>query len=70
MLNEGRYVIGVNASVFRMQRYFQDESALAFNIDLSGAPGTQWAEVRLGSIRPRLEWQIEQIEPIKSATER
>jgi lipopolysaccharide transport system ATP-binding protein len=70
MLNEGRYVIGVNASVFRMQRYFQDESALAFNIDLSGAPGTQWAEVRLGSIRPRLDWQIEQIEPIKSATER
>ncbi|MFN2195135.1 MAG: ABC transporter ATP-binding protein [Anaerolineales bacterium] len=61
LLNEGRYVIGVNASVFRVRRFFQDESALAFNVDASGAPGTQWAEVRLGSIRPRLEWEVEQV---------
>lgn len=61
LLNEGRYVIGVNASVFRVRRFFQDESALAFNVDASGAPGTQWAEVRLGSIRPRLDWDIEQV---------
>jgi lipopolysaccharide transport system ATP-binding protein len=60
LLNEGRYVIGVNASVFRVKRYFQDEAALAFNVDASGAPGTQWSEVRQGTIRPRLEWEIEQ----------
>ncbi len=57
-LNEGRYVLGVNASVYRLQRFFQDESALAFNVDSSGAPGTQWPEVRLGTIRPRLDWHI------------
>ncbi len=61
--NEGRYVLGFNASVFRVKRYFQDEQALLFNIDGSGAPGMQWAEPRLGSIRPRLDWKIEAVGP-------
>jgi lipopolysaccharide transport system ATP-binding protein len=59
LLNEGRYVVGVNASAYRVRRYFQDESALAFSVDAAGAPGMQWMEPRLGPIRPRLEWQIE-----------
>jgi lipopolysaccharide transport system ATP-binding protein len=59
-LNEGRYIIGVNASTFRVRRYFQDENALSFTVDASGAPGMQWGENRLGPIRPRLEWQIQQ----------
>ncbi len=62
LLNEGRYVIGVNASSFGVRRYFMDENALSFNVDISGAPGTQWPEVRLGPIRPRLEWRIERLE--------
>jgi lipopolysaccharide transport system ATP-binding protein len=57
-LNEGRYVLGVNASVFRVRRYFHDEHALAFNVDPAGAPGTQWLEQRQGPIRPRLGWEI------------
>ena len=57
-LNEGRYVVGVNASSFRVRRYFQDEHALAFNVDASGAPGTHWLENRTGLIRPRLGWEI------------
>lgn len=57
-LNEGRYVAGINASAFRVRRYFQDEHALSFNVDSTGAPGMQWTEARLGVIRPRLEWQI------------
>jgi lipopolysaccharide transport system ATP-binding protein len=61
MLNEGRYVIGVNASSFRIKRYFQDEQALTFNVDPAGAPGMQWPEPRLGPIRPRLEWKIEAV---------
>ncbi len=61
-LNEGRYVVGVNASSFRVRRYFQDEHTLAFNVDASGAPGTHWLENRLGLIRPRLEWKIEEIQ--------
>jgi lipopolysaccharide transport system ATP-binding protein len=59
LLNEGRYLLGVNASTYGMQRYFHDEQALSFNVDASGAPGTQWAEVRMGPIRPRLSWEIQ-----------
>ncbi len=58
MLNEGRYIFGVNASSYHVKRYFQDEYALTFNVDAAGAPGTQWPEVRHGIIRPRLAWQI------------
>lgn len=58
-LNEGRYVVGVNASTYQIKRYFQDEQALTFTIDPSGAPGMQWAEPRLGPVRPRLDWHIE-----------
>jgi lipopolysaccharide transport system ATP-binding protein len=61
VLNEGRYVIGVNASSFRVKRYFQDEQALTFNVDATGAPGMQWPEPRLGPVRPRLDWQIEAV---------
>ena len=59
LLNEGRYVVGVNASSYRIRRYFQEEQALTFNVDAAGAPGTQWPEMRIGPIRPRLDWKIE-----------
>jgi len=62
LLNEGRFVIGVNASSFRVKRYFQDEQALTFTVDAAGAPGMQWPEARLGPVRPRLDWHIEAIE--------
>jgi lipopolysaccharide transport system ATP-binding protein len=58
MLNEGRYVLGLNASIFRVDRFFQDERALTFTVDTVGAPGKQWSETRLGLIRPRLIWEI------------
>ena len=58
-LNEGRFVIGVNASSFRVRRYFLDEQALSFTVDPAGAPGMQWPEPRLGPSRPRLNWKIE-----------
>jgi lipopolysaccharide transport system ATP-binding protein len=58
-LNEGRYVVGINASTYQIKRYFQDEQVLNFTVDPSGAPGMQWAEPRLGPVRPRLDWQIE-----------
>ena len=60
--NEGRYSLGVNASSFGVKRYFMDENALSFNVDISGAPGTQWPEARQGPIRPRLDWKIEKID--------
>ena len=58
-LNEGRFVIGVNASIFKIRTYFHDEQALIFNVNGTGAPGTQWPEPRTGLIRPRLYWEIE-----------
>jgi lipopolysaccharide transport system ATP-binding protein len=61
MLNEGRFMIAVNASTFRVKRYFQDEQALTFNIDAAGAPGMHWPEPRLGPVRPRLTWNIEAV---------
>ena len=61
MLNEGRFVIGVNASSFRVKRYFHDEQALTFNVDAAGAPGMQWPEPRMGQVRPRLDWDIKVI---------
>ena len=60
--NEGRYSLGVNASSFGVKRYFMDENALSFNVDISGAPGTQWPEVRQGPVRPRFDWKIEKID--------
>jgi lipopolysaccharide transport system ATP-binding protein len=59
MLNEGRFILGVNASTYRVKRYFQDEHALIFNVDASGAPGKHWVESRVGPLRPRLDWRIE-----------
>jgi len=61
MFNEGRYSVGVNASSFGVRRYFMDENAIAFNVDISGAPGTQWGEPRVGAVRPRLNWEIEKL---------
>lgn len=61
LLNGGRYTLGVNASTYRVRRYFMEEQALNFNVDTSGAPGMQWSEARPGVLRPRFEWEIEQL---------
>ena len=62
LMNEGRFVLGVNASAYRIRRYFQDDKALTFTVDATGAPGTHWPEKRLGPVRPKLEWKIKQSE--------
>jgi lipopolysaccharide transport system ATP-binding protein len=61
LLNEGNYSVGVNASSYRIRRYFQDDQALTFSVDAAGAAGMQWPEPRLGLIRPRLNWEIEEL---------
>jgi lipopolysaccharide transport system ATP-binding protein len=61
LFNEGRFVLGVNASVFRIRSYFTDEHALTFTVDGTGAPGTHWPEQRRGPLRPSLEWEITEI---------
>jgi lipopolysaccharide transport system ATP-binding protein len=60
-LNEGRYVLAINASSFRIKRYFWDDHALAFTVDATGAPGKHWPEPRMGPIRPALEWTINRL---------
>lgn len=61
LLNEGRYILGVNASVYKVKRHFQDLRALVIDINSVDAPGKQWPERRRGVIRPRLEWEINQL---------
>jgi len=61
ILNEGRYILSVNASSFRIKRYFWDDHALAFAVDATGAPGKQWPEPRMGPVRPALDWVIERL---------
>ena len=61
IMNEGRYLIGFNASSYRVRRYFQDSHAMSFSVDGTGAPGKQWLESRIGPIRPRLDWKIEEL---------
>ena len=63
-------MIGVNASSYRIKRYFQDEQALVFSVDATGAPGTHWSEVRMGPIRPLLDWKIEAVRINQSAVDR
>lgn len=58
-LNEGRFLLGINASSYGIRRYFQDDQALSFSVDAAGAPGTHWPESRPGPIRPALAWEIE-----------
>ncbi|MFV1858017.1 MAG: ABC transporter ATP-binding protein [Anaerolineales bacterium] len=57
-LNEGRFVLGANASSFGVRSYFTDEFSLSFAADGTGAPGSQWPEPRQGPVRPALEWEI------------
>jgi lipopolysaccharide transport system ATP-binding protein len=61
LMNEGRFILGVNASAYKIRRYFQDDKALTFTVDATGAPGMQWPEKRLGPVRPKLEWKIEAV---------
>ena len=58
LLNEGRFIVGVNASSFGVRSYFTDENALAFTIDGTGAVGNQWPEARRGPLRPAFKWEI------------
>ncbi|HZU87186.1 MAG TPA: ABC transporter ATP-binding protein [Anaerolineaceae bacterium] len=66
-LNGGRFMIGLNASSYRIKRYYNDEQVVAFNVNASGSPGTQWPEPRQGIVRPRLDWKIETI-PLQDIT--
>ncbi len=59
LLNGGRYMVSINASAYNVRRYFQEDNAVAFTVDATGAPGSQWAEARPGLVRPRLDWEIE-----------
>ncbi len=63
LLNEGRFVLGVNASVFRVRSFFTDEHALTFTVDGTGSPGSHWAEPRRGPIRPALTWEVAEAVP-------
>lgn len=62
LLNEGRFILGVNASSFRIRSYFTDEHALSLTVDGTGATGSQWPERRQGPFRMALDWKIAEAE--------
>jgi lipopolysaccharide transport system ATP-binding protein len=61
-LNGGTFVLGVNASAFRIRSFFTEERALTLTLDPIGAPGMQWGEARGGPLRPALEWDISAVD--------
>lgn len=61
LLNDGRFIIGVNASSYRIRSYFTDEFALTLTVDGVGAPGSHWPEKRQGPLRPALDWTISEV---------
>jgi lipopolysaccharide transport system ATP-binding protein len=62
LLNNGYFILSINASSYRIRRYFHDDSALTFTVNADGAPGSQWAEPRLGLVRPRFDWTIDKVD--------
>jgi lipopolysaccharide transport system ATP-binding protein len=58
LLNGGTFVLGVNASAFRIRSFLSDERVLTLTVDPTGAPGSHWAEPRGGPLRPALAWDI------------
>ena len=54
MLNEGRYVLGVNASVFKVKSYFSDQNAVILNVNVSGRSGHAMGRVTPGCGAPGL----------------
>lgn len=61
-VNEGCFIVGINAGIFNVGRLFQDEHALMFNVTKTGGAGSHWAEASGGYLRPSLEWRIECLE--------
>ena len=59
LLNEGRFIVGINAGIFNVGRLFQDEHVVTFNVTKTGGAGGHWAEASGGMLRPRLDWEIE-----------
>ena len=59
LLNEGQFSLSMNASVFRVKRYFQGDQLVTFNVDGTSTAGKQWKENRRGAIRPTFDWTIE-----------
>jgi lipopolysaccharide transport system ATP-binding protein len=62
LLNGGTFVLGVNASAFRIQSYFTEERTLTLTVDATGSPGSHWPEPRGGPLRPGLVWEIRGID--------
>jgi lipopolysaccharide transport system ATP-binding protein len=62
LLNNGFFILSINASSYHIRRYFHDEQVLTFTVNTDGAPGSQWAEPRLGLVRPRFNWTIDKVE--------
>lgn len=62
LLNQGTYRLGLEAAKDGARRLFRQESDwLTFDVEDFGERGSTWYGKQRGIIRPRLEWQTEQL---------
>ncbi len=62
LLNEGDFLLGINAGVFNVKSFITDEYCLLLRVvPTDEAVGGHWVEKRAGFIRPKLEWELKKI---------
>jgi lipopolysaccharide transport system ATP-binding protein len=63
LLNEGRFVVSVNATTRpKTRHFFTDEHAASFNVFRVGGAGSHIDAPVASLLRPRLAWEIEQLD--------
>ena len=67
VLNKGSFMVGISASVSKVQRFFFEQNSVNFTVDETGGVATQWTEDRGGFFRPALEWEIKPLSSPMSA---
>jgi lipopolysaccharide transport system ATP-binding protein len=61
LLNPGRYIVSINAGIPNIKNLVFLEGVLALDVEDTGAVGSSMHTRRNGIIRPKLNWQLEEI---------
>ncbi len=63
LLNNGDFLLGVNAGIFNVQSFITEEACLIIRVDATDAVGGHWAEEERGGYSsPSLEWTLRKID--------
>ena len=61
LLNAGRFFVSVGSDFPMIQSHFGVDQALSFTIEPVGGVGMHIPDSRLGVLRMRLQWDVEQL---------